>query len=121
MRTRAVHAASDGTYGVLRTTAELPENGERVNHTKAARLMRTAQSAGLRSRRRHRTTIADPAAAKAPDLAGRGFTAGQPNQKHVGDTTYPSVGGGRFCCPATVIDLRSRRPAGRAIGRPYPR
>ncbi|MFJ8941098.1 IS3 family transposase [Streptomyces sp. NPDC102365] len=31
-RIRAVHQASDGTYGVPRITAELRENSERVNH-----------------------------------------------------------------------------------------
>jgi transposase InsO family protein len=114
-RIRAVHAASDGTYGVPRITAELRENGERVNHKKVARLMKAAQIAGLRLRRKHRTTIADPAAAKAPDLVGRDFTAAAVNTKYVGDITYLSVGGGKFCYLATVIDLCSRRLAGWAI------
>ncbi|AUY48310.1 transposase [Streptomyces sp. CB01881] len=114
-RIRAVHAASDGTYGVPRVTAELRDQGEVVNHKKVARLMNAAGIAGLRLRRKHRTTIADPAAAKAPDLVGRDFTAEQPNQKYVGDITYLSVGGGKFCYLATVIDLCSRRLAGWAI------
>ncbi|GAA2339308.1 IS3 family transposase [Dactylosporangium salmoneum] len=70
-RIRAVHAASDGTYGAPRITAELRERGERVNHKRIARLMRGAGLQGLRLRRRHRTTVPDPAAAKAPDLIGR--------------------------------------------------
>jgi hypothetical protein len=71
-RIRAAHAASDGTYGVPRITAELRESGERVNHKKVARLMKATGIAGLRLRRKHRTTIADPAAVKAcrvPKLA----------------------------------------------------
>ncbi|MDH3039355.1 IS3 family transposase [Streptomyces sp. TRM75561] len=45
----AVHAASDGTYGVPRVTAELRETGgESVNHEKVARLMKTASIAGFR-------------------------------------------------------------------------
>ncbi|GGV70100.1 hypothetical protein GCM10010277_80710 [Streptomyces longisporoflavus] len=77
--------------------------------------MRTIGLEGVRLRRRHRTTIADPAAAKAPDLIGRVFTATGINTKCVGDITYLSVSGGRFCYLATVIDLHSRRLAGWAI------
>ncbi|MFB6717034.1 IS3 family transposase, partial [Streptomyces sp. NPDC056358] len=70
---------------------------------------------GVRPRRRHRTTISDPVAVKAPDLIGRDFTATEVNTKYVGDITYLSVGGGKFCYLATVIDLCSRRLAGWAI------
>ncbi|MGW2546749.1 IS3 family transposase, partial [Kitasatospora sp. NPDC001574] len=114
-RIRAVHAASDGTYGVPRVTAELRDQGDVVNHKKVARLMKTAGIAGFQIRRRRRTTIADPAAAKAPDLIGRDFTATEVNTKYVGDITYLPVGGGKFCYLATVIDLASRRLAGWAI------
>ncbi|NSL43642.1 IS3 family transposase, partial [Streptomyces sp. 8P21H-1] len=70
-RIRTVHRASEGTYGVPRITAELRENGEVVNHKRIARVMKTIGLAGLRLRRRHRTTVPDPAAAKIPDLIGR--------------------------------------------------
>jgi transposase InsO family protein len=96
-------------------TAELRDNGEAINHKKVARLMKAAQIAGLRLRRKYRTTIADPTAAKAPDLVGRVFTADEPNSKYVGDITYLPVGGGKFCYLATVIDLASRRLTGWAI------
>ncbi len=46
-------------YGVPRITAELRDEGERVNHKRVARVMRQAGLAGLRLRRRHRTTVAD--------------------------------------------------------------
>ena len=39
---------------------------------------------GVRLRRRVQTTIPDPAAAKAPDLIGRDFTATAPNLRYVG-------------------------------------
>jgi transposase InsO family protein len=110
-----VHRESDGTYGVPRITAELREDGERVNHKRIARLMRAAGLAGVRLRRRHRTTVADPAAAKAPDLIGRDFTAREPNTKYVGDITYLPLDGGKFLYLAIVIDLASRRLAGWAI------
>ncbi|MFI1259228.1 IS3 family transposase [Streptomyces netropsis] len=114
-RIRAVHRESDGTYGALRITTELRDNGERVNHKRVARVMRQAGLAGLRLRRRHRTTVADPAAATAPDLIGRDFTVSEPNTKYVGDITYLPLVGGKFLYLATVIDLASRRLVGRAV------
>ncbi|WP_437091339.1 IS3 family transposase [Streptomyces hundungensis] len=78
-----VHRDSDGPYGVPRVTAELRDgDGRVVNHKRVARVMGTIALAGVRLRRRHRTTIADPAAAKAPDLIGRDFTATEPNTKY---------------------------------------
>ncbi|MDA5283867.1 IS3 family transposase, partial [Streptomyces sp. Isolate_45] len=115
-RIRAVHQESDGTYGAPRITAELREDsGEAVNHKRVARIMRASGIQGVRLRRRHRTTVPDPAAAVAPDLIGRGFTAERPNTKYVGDITYLPIDGGKFCYLATVIDLASRRLAGWAI------
>jgi transposase InsO family protein len=52
----------------------------------------TLSPPGLRLRRRCRTTIEDPAAAKAADLIGRDFTAQAVNQRYVGDITYLPVG-----------------------------
>ncbi|GAA2964253.1 hypothetical protein GCM10010518_58600 [Kitasatospora cinereorecta] len=115
-RIRAVHQESDGTYGVPRITAELREtSGEAVNHKRVARIMRASGIEGVRLRRRHRTTVPDPTAAKAPDLIGRDFSAEKPNTKYVGDITYLPIDGGKFCYLATVIDLASRRLAGWAI------
>ncbi|MGB8943526.1 MAG: IS3 family transposase [Streptomyces sp.] len=115
-RIRLVHQESDGTYGAPRITAELrEENGVAVNHKRVARIMRACGIEGVRLHRRHRTTVSDPAAAKAPDLIGRDFTADRPNTKYVGDITYLPLEGGRFCYLATVIDLASRRLAGWAI------
>jgi len=111
---QAVHRESGGTY-VPRITAALRDEGERVNHKRIARVMRSIGLAGVRLRRRHRTTIPDPAAAKAPDLIGPDFTASEPNTKYVGDITYLPLEGGKFLYLATVIDLASRRLAGWAI------
>ncbi|GAA1932730.1 IS3 family transposase [Streptomyces durmitorensis] len=116
VRIRAVHQESDGTYGAPRITAELRETiGEAVNHKRVARIMRESGIEGVRLRRRHRTTIPDPAAARAPDLIVRDFTAAKPNTKYVGDITYLPIEGGKFSYLATVIDLASRRLAGWAI------
>jgi len=112
---RQVHAGSDGTYGAPRVTAELRDAGRRVNRKRVARVMRRFGVQGLRLRRRVTTTIADPAASKAPDLIGRDFTAAAVNQRYVGDITYLPVGERGFLYLATVIDLHSRRLAGWAI------
>jgi len=112
---RQVHAGSDGTYGAPRITAELHDTGQPVNRKRVARVMRRFGVQGLRLRRRVQTTIADPAASKAPDLIGRDFTAEAVNQRYVGDITYLPVGERGFLYLATVIDLHSRRLAGWAI------
>jgi transposase InsO family protein len=127
---KTVHAAFDGTYGAPRITAELQGNGHRVNHKRVARVMRRFGVQGLRLRRRHRTTIADPAAAKAPDLIGRDFTAPAPNRRYVGDITYlpvgergfPLSGNGSGPALAALGWLRHRRshahrPGPRCVGR----
>ncbi|MCX5497920.1 IS3 family transposase [Streptomyces sp. NBC_00053] len=115
-RIRKVHQDSDGTYGAPRITAELrDEGGPVVNHKRVARIMRSIGLEGVRLRRRHRTTVADQTAAKAPDLIGRDFTAAAVNRKYVGDITYLPVSGAKPLYLATVIDLASRRLAGWAI------
>ncbi|MFJ3505682.1 IS3 family transposase [Streptomyces sp. NPDC090135] len=115
-RIRKVHQDSDGTYGAPRITAELrEEGGPVVNHKRVARIMRTIGLEGVRLRRRHRTTLADRAAPKAPDLIGRDFSAFEVNMKYIGDITYLPVSGSKPLYLATVIDLASRRPAGWTI------
>ena len=116
-RIRAIHD-TDTAQGVPRITAELNDGAPpetRVNHKRVARVMRQAQIAGLRLRRRVRTTIPDPAEQTVPDLLGRDFTASAPNQRYVGDITYLPIGDGSNLYLATVIDCFSRRLAGWAI------
>ena len=116
-RIRAIHD-TDRAQGVPRITAELndgaPADG-RVNHKRVARVMRQEQIAGLRLRRRVRTTVPDPAEQTVPDLLGRDFTAPEPNQRYVGDITYLPIADGSNLYLATVIDCFSRRRAGWAI------
>jgi transposase InsO family protein len=114
-RIRMVHRESAGTYGVPRITAELHDTGQVVNHKRVARVMRQVGLAGLRLRRRHRTTVADPTTVKAPDLLERDFTAPKPNARYVGDITYLPIADGTFCYLATVMDLCSRRLVGWAV------
>jgi len=116
-RIRAIHD-TDTAQGVPRITAELNDGvplGARVNHKRVARIMRQEQIAGLRLRRRVRTTVPDPAEQRVPDLLGRDFTAEAPNQRYVGDITYLPIADGTNLYLATVIDCYSRRLAGWAI------
>ena len=59
-----------------------------MNHKRVARVMRAQGIAGIRLRRRVRTTIPEPADQKFPDLLRRDFTAKAANQRYVGDITY---------------------------------
>lgn len=117
MRIRAVQA-DDPAYGAPRVTAELNDStgtDQRVNHKKVARVMREHGLAGVRLRRRVRTTIpaADPS--PVPDLLRRDFTATEPNRRYVGDITYLPIADGTNLYLATVIDCHSRRLAGWAV------
>jgi transposase InsO family protein len=114
---RAIHT-QDKAYGAPRVTAELNDGAaasDRVNHKRIARVMRQHGLAGLRLRRRVRTTIPEPSAHKVPDLLKRDFTAPAPNTKYVGDITYLPLADGSNLYLATVIDCCSRRLAGWAL------
>jgi transposase-like protein len=95
---RAVHTV-DNTYGRPRITAEINHGqpaDQRINHKRIARIMRANNIEGLRLRRKHRTTIAEPADTPSPDLLNRDFTAIAPNTRYVGDITYLPCGDNEF-------------------------
>jgi putative transposase len=100
-------------YGARKLWKRLRREGELVGRDRVARLMRTLGIAGAVRGKPRRTTIPDPAAARAPDLVNRQFTATRPNQLWVSDFTYV----------ATVRDgvrrVRDRRllPADRGLAR----
>lgn len=54
--------------------------------------------------KRVRTTIADPAARRAPDLVDRQFGAARPDELFVADFTYVPMSCGVFAYTAFVID-----------------
>lgn len=62
-----VHPESGKTYGAKRITAGPRAGGVMVNRMRIERLMRQHGIQGRRLKRRHRTTILDPAALAAPD------------------------------------------------------
>jgi transposase InsO family protein len=114
-RIRTIHAGHDRTYGSPRITAELRDQGIRVNHKRVERVMRAFGIAGVRLRRKVRTTVPEPDATPVPDLLKRDFTAPAPGLAYVGDITYLPVADGAFLYLATVLDLGSRRLAGWSI------
>lgn len=105
----------DRAYGAPRITADLNDGvpaAERVNHKRVARVMREHELAGIRLRRRVKTTIPDQSGRKYPDLIGRDFSIGEPNRRYVGDITYLPIANGTNLYLATCIDLGSRKLAG---------
>jgi putative transposase len=109
----AVHQRSRGTYGAPRVHAVLKREGDRCGRRRVARLMRAAGLQGRHRRRRHRTTIPDPAAATRPDLVMRDFEANPTaiDTRWCGDITYVATEEG-WLYLATVIDIASRRVVG---------
>ena len=105
----------DRAYGAPRITADLNDGvaaAGRVNHKRVARVMREHQLAGIRLRRRVRTTIPDQSGRRFSDLIERDFSIGEPNRRYVGDITYLPIADGSNLYLATCIDLGSRKLAG---------
>jgi putative transposase len=94
-------------YGARKLWKQLRREGELVGRDRVARLMRTLGIAGAVRTKPRRTTIPDPAAARAPDLVNRQFTATRPNQLWVSDFTYVATWSGTVYV-AFVIDVFSR-------------
>jgi putative transposase len=94
-------------YGVRKLWRQLQRQGELVGRDQVARLMRTLGIAGAVRGKPRRTTIPDPAAARAPDLVNRQFAATRPNRLWVTDFTYVASWSGTVYV-AFVIDVFSR-------------
>jgi len=108
---RAIHARSDGTYGVPRVHAELGAEGVRVGRNRVARLMRAAGLQGVTRRKFVTTTQRSATSRPAPDLVDRDFTAEGRDQLWVADITYIATWAGVLYL-AVVLDAWSRRVVG---------
>jgi putative transposase len=105
---RQIHQASRGVYGAPRIHAELRlEHGIHVGRKRVARLMKAAGIAGVRPRKRARTTIRIPGITPATDLVQRQFRPDRPNVLWVADITYLRTGEG-WLYLAAVQDAYSR-------------
>ena len=108
---KAIHAASDGQYGVPRVLAELRAQGHEVGRKRVARLMKAAGLRGRRPPRWIRTTTPEPPPPAIGDRVHGQFEALAPNVLWVGDITYIRTWEG-WLYLATVIDVCSRRVIG---------
>jgi putative transposase len=107
-RIREIHDASRGVYGAPRVHAELQiEHDIRVGRKRVARLMKAAGIAGVRPRKRWKTTIRIPGITPATDLVERQFRPDRPNVLWVADITYLRTGEG-WLYLAAVQDAYSR-------------
>ena len=84
--------------------AHLQREGIPVAKSTVERLMRANGWQGVRRQKKVRTTIADPAAERAPDLVDRQFRVPAPNLLLVADFTYVKLVTGVFVYVAFVID-----------------
>jgi transposase InsO family protein len=94
----------ESLYGSLKAWAYLRRLGFPVARCTVERLMRIHGWRGTTRARRIRTTVVDPAAARAADLVNRCFTAQRPDALWVADFTYVPLAGGGFGYTAFVID-----------------
>jgi putative transposase len=111
-RIREVHAANYYAYGYRRMWKALGRAGEDVGRDRVKRLMKINAIQGAKRRGKPwRTTIADPAATRPPDLVERDFSASRPDALWCADFTYLRCWEGLVFF-SFVIDAFSRRIVG---------
>jgi putative transposase len=112
---RAIHDASDRTYGSPRVHDELRKQGRRVGLRRVAETMSTAGIVGLTGRERSTTTTRrDRLTAPFPDLVNRCFLPPAPDMVWYGDVTYIWIRD-RFWYLATVLDASTKELLGWAF------
>ncbi len=89
-----VHQANYGVYGARKVWLALNREGTGVARCTVERLMRELGLESARRGRRHRTTVADPGAARAADLVERRFPPARPDAVWVADFTYVATWSG---------------------------
>ena len=94
----------ESLYGSLKMWAHLQRQGITVARCTVERLMRSNGWSGVTRAKRVRTTVADPAAGRAPDLVDRQFRVPAPNELLVADFTYVPLRTGAFAYTAFAID-----------------
>lgn len=98
-------------YGPRKMWLHLRRQGHDVARCTIERLYRREGWVGATRKRRFRTTIPDPAAARPMDLVDRQFFAHRPNQLWVADFTYVATWAGTVYV-AFIFDVFSRRIVG---------
>jgi putative transposase len=101
-----------GVYGARKVWRQLHRERIEVARCTVERLMREMGIVGAAARRKKpRTTVPGPAAARPADLLERDFTADAPARKWVAGITYVEIAAG-FAYTSFVTDLYSRRIVG---------
>jgi transposase InsO family protein len=113
---KTVHQASRQTYGALRVTAALHAEGIRCGHNRVARIMRNADIAAKRRKKRRSTTDARHQYPVVANIVDRQFTAPAPNRVWLSDVTVITTARGKVYL-AAVLDMFSRVIVGWAMGR----
>ena len=109
---RRVHEENYECYGSRRVWKQLFREGNEVARCTVERLMATNGIHGAKRRGKPwRTTRADPAATRPPDLVERDFAAQAPNRLWVGDFTYLRCWEGVLYF-SFIIDVFSRMVVG---------
>ena len=90
----AIWEANFRVYGVRKLWKAARRAGHDVGRDQVARLMGGAGIEGLRRGKKRKTTKADPAAERHPDLVKRVFSAERPNALWVSDLTYVATWSG---------------------------
>ena len=109
---RQTHRDNFEAYGYRKMWKTLLRAGESAPRCQVQRLMREHGIRGAKRRGKPwRTTIADPAAERRPDLVDRDFTAPAPDRLWVGDFTYLRCWEGKAYF-SFVIDVFSRKIVG---------
>lgn len=98
-------------YGARKIWLALRQDDQDVARCTVERLMRELGLRGATRGKPKRTTIADPAAGRAPDLVSRNFAPPAPNLLWVADFTYVSTLAG-WVYVAFVVDAYARRILG---------
>lgn len=106
-----VYRDNYSVYGARKVWLQLNREGIAVARCTVERLMRAMGLQGARRGRRARTTVPDPAAARAADLVQRRFTPNRPDRLWVADFTYVASWSGTVYV-AFVLDAHSRRILG---------
>jgi len=113
-RIEAIWIWSKRTYGAPRIHDHLRDEGISVGKKRGARLMRSADIAGVSRRSGVWTTRRDKDAVAAPDLVRPDFNADAPDRLWVADISYIPTWSG-FLYLAVVLDVFSRRIVGWAM------
>jgi transposase InsO family protein len=108
---KEVYDANYRVYGARKVWREPNRQGHEVARCTVERLMRELGLTGAVRGRKVVTTVADPAAERAPDLVGRDFVAQAPNRTWVADFTPIAAWAGTVYV-AFVVDTFSRRIVG---------